>query len=242
MSERYRIHRVQIAMVGAVAIATMGIVSPSNARGNPETCGYREARLAQACRTDSDIRQFLRDPANAGVETYMAIPPVIRGWEPGEEEMVLNMLSGRPQPRPVAAQTSPSPGSVMDRIDRLASGEYDRQVAAERARTPRVNWTAAQIRTAARTAVTNRLRDPGSAQFRNVRRHVNSLGTTTFCGEVNSRNVYGGMTGFRRFHSGVTDRGEASGRINDEGGLMATVFQATWERICDGASGTSTPF
>ncbi|QYC09808.1 hypothetical protein [Brevundimonas nasdae] len=242
MSKRYRIRRVQIAMAAAVAIAAIGIASPSSARGNPETCSYREVRLAQVCRTDSDIRQFLRDPANAGVESYMAIPPVIRGWEPGEEEMVLSLLSGQPQPRPVAAQTSPSRGSIMDRIDRLASGEYDRQVAAERARTPRVNWTATQIRTAARSAVTNRLREPGSAQFRNVRRHVNSLGTTTFCGEVNSQNVYGGMTGFRRFHSSVSDRGEASGRINDEGGLIGTVFEATWERICDGAPGTPTQF
>lgn len=228
-----------MVMVGATlcVAASMGAASPSAARGNPETCAYRDARLAQACRTDPDIRQYLRDPANSGVETYMAIPPVVRGWEPGEEEMVLGMLRGQTQRQAVAStslQNAPV-GGPMARIDRLANGEYDRQVAAERARTPRVNWSPAQIRAAARMAVTDRLRDPSSAQFRSVRRYVNSRGTTTFCGEVNSRNAYGGMTGFRRFHSGVTDRGEASARINDEGGLMGTVFEATWEQSCVGA-------
>lgn len=216
----------------------MGIASPSAARGNPETCAYRDARLAQACRTDTDIRAFLRDPGNAGVETYMAIPPVLRGWEPGEEEMVLAMLRGQQQRPPVTsapAQSTSSTG-VMARIDRLANGEFNRQMEAERARTPRVNWSPAQIRAAARMAVTDRLRDPSSAQFRSVRRYVNSLGTTTYCGEINSRNAYGGMTGFRRFHSGVTDRGEASALINDEGGLMGTLFEATWERICEGVA------
>ena len=244
MSERYRIRMVQIAMAGAVAVASIGIASPSSAKGNPETCAYREARLAQACRTDPDIRQFLRDPANAGIETYMAVPPVVRGWEPGEEEMVLGMLRGQPQRQPVpstALQNAPV-GGPMARIDRLASGEYDRQIAAERARTPRVNWSTAQIRTAARSAVTDQLRDPGSAQFRNVRRHVNSLGTTTFCGEVNSRNAYGGMTGFRRFSSGVTDRGEASATINDQGGIVGAAFEVVWERTCSGVTGTATQF
>ena len=244
MSERYPIHVIQVAMVGAIAVASFGIASPSSARGNPDTCAYRDARLAQACRTDQGVREYLRDPDNADVETYMALPPVVRGWEPGEEEMVLAMLRGQPQRQPVASTTLQNAlvGGPMARIDRLANGEYDRQVAAERARTPRVNWSAAQIRTAARSAVTDGLRDPGSAQFRNIRRYVNSRGTTTFCGEVNSRNAYGGMTGFRRFYSGVTDRGEASATINDQGGIVGSFFEAAWGQTCAGVTGTAAQF
>lgn len=231
---------VVVAGAALCALASIGSASPSAARGNPETCIYRDARLAEACRTDPDIRAFLREPSSAAVESYMAIPPVLRGWEPGEEDMVLSMIRGQQQPPPPPVASTPvhstSATGVMARIDRLANGEFNRQMEAERARTPRVNWSPAQIRAAARMAVTDKLRDPSSAQFRNVRRSMNSRGTTTYCGEVNSRNVYGGMTGFRRFHSGVTDRGEASARINDEGGVMGTLFEATWEQICEGVA------
>lgn len=46
--------------------------------------------------------------------------------------------------------------------------------------------------------VTGKLRDPRSAQFRNVRMIVNG-GTSVVCGEVNARNGYGGYNGFEPF-------------------------------------------
>lgn len=55
----------------------------------------------------------------------------------------------------------------------------------------------AQVKTAdqARAAVRAELRDPASAQFRNVRARSGG----GFCGEVNSKNGFGGMTGFAIF-------------------------------------------
>ena len=43
-------------------------------------------------------------------------------------------------------------------------------------------------------AVAAELRDPSSAQFRNIRE-----GTETACGEVNAKNAFGAYTGFRQF-------------------------------------------
>lgn len=43
-------------------------------------------------------------------------------------------------------------------------------------------------------AVAAEMRDPASAQFRNIEQ-----GTTTACGEVNGRNAYGGYAGFTEF-------------------------------------------
>lgn len=51
----------------------------------------------------------------------------------------------------------------------------------------------------ASSAVMAKLRDPGSAQFRNVRAVTTILGSKKVCGEVNAKNGYGGYTGFSRF-------------------------------------------
>lgn len=56
-----------------------------------------------------------------------------------------------------------SPNAVMARMRNIASGAYAACVEAQRARTPPVNWTPTRIRTAARQAVTDKLRDPSSA-------------------------------------------------------------------------------
>lgn len=56
---------------------------------------------------------------------------------------------------------------------------------------------------AAELAVKDGLKDPGSAQFKNVAVKTNSLGETAVCGEVNARNSFGGYVGFQAF--GVVD-------------------------------------
>lgn len=50
-------------------------------------------------------------------------------------------------------------------------------------------------------AVAAELRDPSSAQFRNIME-----GTETACGEVNAKNAFGAYTGFRKFtyRGGIT--------------------------------------
>jgi hypothetical protein len=49
----------------------------------------------------------------------------------------------------------------------------------------------------AEDAVRAKLRDPSSAQFRNV--HFNKISTTDVCGEVNAKSLFGGYIGFNRF-------------------------------------------
>lgn len=51
----------------------------------------------------------------------------------------------------------------------------------------------------AKEAVSNSLKDPGSAQFRNVRIGRGSV----VCGDVNGKNSYGGYVGFRPFAAGT---------------------------------------
>ncbi len=135
-----------------------------------------------------------------------------------------------------------SPDAVMARMRNIASGAYAACVEAQRARTPPVNWTPTRIRAAARQAVTNKLRDPSSAQFRNVRRIEHSNGSTMFCGEVNGRNAYGGMSGFQRFEAGVDRTGDASALIDGGEELNAAYFEGAWNQFCGRIAGTPVQF
>lgn len=135
-----------------------------------------------------------------------------------------------------------SPNAVMARMRNIASGAYAACVEAQRARTPPVNWTPTRIRAAARQAVTNKLRDPSSAQFRNVRRIEHSNGSTMFCGEVNGRNAYGGMSGFQRFEAGVDRTGDASALIDGGEELNTAYFEGAWNQFCGRIAGTPVQF
>lgn len=48
--------------------------------------------------------------------------------------------------------------------------------------------------------VKDMLKDPESAQFKDVKVAINSKGEKTVCGQVNSKNSYGGYTGFKSFY------------------------------------------
>lgn len=61
----------------------------------------------------------------------------------------------------------------------------------------------------AKRVVADDLKDPGSAQFRNVRL-VPYGAARVICGEVNGKNSYGGYVGFVRFAAGVDDAQLAS--------------------------------
>ncbi len=114
----------------------------------------------------------------------------------------------------------------------LASGEYAAQVRAEDAQRLIVNRTESEFRTAGRQVVLDTLRDPASAQFRNVRRSWSPNGSATFCGQVNARNGFGGYTGFQRFISGATPSGRTSVQIDDQGGSVGDYFERVWRSDC----------
>jgi hypothetical protein len=52
---------------------------------------------------------------------------------------------------------------------------------------------------AAKKLVADQLRDPASAQFREVKVVKQQDGSEAVCGEVNGKNAYGGYVGFRGF-------------------------------------------
>lgn len=56
-------------------------------------------------------------------------------------------------------------------------------------------------------AIGNDLRDPLSAQYRNVKRSSRNLktGAIVYCGEVNAKNAYGGYVGFTPFYADISD-------------------------------------
>lgn len=56
----------------------------------------------------------------------------------------------------------------------------------------------------ATASVANSLKDPSSAQFRNVR-IASYKGGSVVCGEVNGKNSYGGYVGFRPFVAGISE-------------------------------------
>ena len=72
-------------------------------------------------------------------------------------------------------------------------------------------------RTASRIALQAFLKDPASSQIRNHKGN---------CGEVNSKNSFGGYTGFKRFIA-------SSAIVVIEGENMdSDKFQKAWEQVC----------
>lgn len=77
-------------------------------------------------------------------------------------------------------------------------------------------------------AVRNRLKDPRSAQFRNVVFHAYQGTTPVVCGEVNATNSYGGYSGYQGFiASGET-------LVFIESDFQAGEFAKSWNEMCRG--------
>lgn len=82
----------RLVQAAAGFAALLLCAAPAKA-GDPETCRYDDEALAQACRERPEIREYLLEPYNITVETYQDIPPVVRGWMPGEEEAVIRAIT-----------------------------------------------------------------------------------------------------------------------------------------------------
>lgn len=70
-----------------------------------------------------------------------------------------------------------------------------------------------QMEEKAKKAIANNLKDPGSAQFRNIRESSPGI----LCGEVNAKNAMGGYVGFKRFtwHIAAPDFGNILSDTDD---------------------------
>ncbi|WP_386339423.1 hypothetical protein O4D10_19510 [Xanthomonas citri pv. citri] len=62
-------------------------------------------------------------------------------------------------------------------------------------------WFGAKTIVAAERAVRRELKDPDSAQFKDVRANYTEEFGVVACGRVNAKNEFGGYIGFRRFVS-----------------------------------------
>jgi hypothetical protein len=74
--------------------------------------------------------------------------------------------------------------------------------------------------------VRQKVRDPDSATFRNVF-FSDKSGAPVTCGEVNSRNGFGGYTGFQRF----VGAGSSFGVYLEEE-FVAGDFPVVWQKLC----------
>jgi hypothetical protein len=78
----------------------------------------------------------------------------------------------------------------------------------------------------AKSAISSTLKDPSSAQFRNLYISTESLGV--LCGEINAKNAYGAYVGFRRFYS----TGKGGGLDLIEQADDDSVFAHMWPSMC----------
>lgn len=79
---------------------------------------------------------------------------------------------------------------------------------------------------ASQEAIKRKLKDPRSAEFRNVF-FSDKGGSPVTCGEVNSKNSYGGFAGFQRFvAAGNTNLAFLETEVDD--------FATVWNKLCAG--------
>jgi hypothetical protein len=78
-------------------------------------------------------------------------------------------------------------------------------------------------------AVRAKLKDPDSAQFQNVRFHENKDGVPMTCGEVNSKNSFGGYGGFQKF---VSAGREELTFLSEQ--MDNREFAKVWNQMCTG--------
>lgn len=76
----------------------------------------------------------------------------------------------------------------------------------------------------ARELVRARLKDPDAAKFQKLEPHKLDNGATIICGEVNSKNAYGGYAGFEKFFStGSSVRFKAD---------LPSTFEGVYQAVC----------
>lgn len=80
--------------------------------------------------------------------------------------------------------------------------EPDKPLSAAEKKAQQEKWFGAETVVAAKRAVRASLKDPDSAQFKDVYANYTEKFGVVACGQVNAKNSLGGYTGFKRFVSG----------------------------------------
>jgi hypothetical protein len=99
-------------------------------------------------------------------------------------------------PAPVTA-AEPSPKQAQEPA--APQPEPDRPMSAAEKKAQQEKWFGAEAIIAAERAVRRELKDPDSAQFKDVRANYTEEFCVVACGRVNAKNEFGGYTGFQRF-------------------------------------------
>ena len=113
----------------------------------------------------------------------------------------------------------------LNQIDR----ENAKKAAAENATAEKVDSEADKMFLVekGKRAIKEKLKDPKSAQFRNVYFHRGKNGSRMVCGQVNSKNSFGGFSGFQHFVSTGT-----SSLTFLETEISSKDFPEVWNRYC----------
>lgn len=85
-----------------------------------------------------------------------------------------------------------------------------------------------EVVTRAKSAVTRDLKDPSSAQYRNLYISESTGAHHTLCGEINAKNGYGAYVGFKPFYAEV----EGDWSQYEIANPMTQVQSLTWARVC----------
>jgi len=94
------------------------------------------------------------------------------------------------------------------------------------------NDTPQQIIEKGKKALAEKLKDPDSAKFRNVRL-VKYLDSAVICGEINGKNSYGGYVGFVDFVGGINN-GTMRNRDKDQYIEITKAANTGIDRACAG--------
>ncbi|WP_312707548.1 hypothetical protein [Stenotrophomonas sp.] len=109
-------------------------------------------------------------------------------------------LAPRSEPAPAAAPTTAVAALPKQAQEPAApQSEPERPMSSAEKKTQQEKWFGAETIVAAERAVRRELKDPDSAQFKDVRANYTEEFGVVACGRVNAKNELGGYTGFRRF-------------------------------------------
>ena len=103
-----------------------------------------------------------------------------------------------PPSEPISAASASSPSTKQQESK---APQTEKSISAAEKKTQQEKWFGAETIVAAKRAVRASLKDPDSAQFKDVYANYTDEFLVVACGRVNSKNSLGGYTGFKRFVS-----------------------------------------
>jgi hypothetical protein len=121
---------------------------------------------------------------------------------------------------PAPERTTGEPSEVKEAVTATVATEEDEDTGPDQAIQMR-------IVVASQDGVRSRLKDPDSAEFRNVGYYSGGEeGASAVCGEVNAKNSFGGFTGFERFVALGKDIAFL------ESDVAPSEFAKVWQGVC----------